>query len=246
MDARYTRTDFHDGISRYGASLIEACAPLAEVTMVISDEAQLALLPGGIPWARAAAPTSPGRQPSIARQLNRHPPGRGVLPDADHGLGWPGVRAHPHPARPHLLPAPHPAGRPAWPRSGCCGAPSTWRTGRSGSCWTGPTPWHRLRHEPPADVAAPAHQPRDPDRRQRPAAVTAPRDRRRARAVPGLHGLVHGLQERRDTAPRAAGLPRVPPAPAARISPAREAELRRVAAEVRVPDEAVVFHRGTT
>ncbi|EFD50428.1 hypothetical protein HMPREF0569_0044, partial [Micrococcus luteus SK58] len=24
MDARYTRTDFHDGISRYGASLIEA------------------------------------------------------------------------------------------------------------------------------------------------------------------------------------------------------------------------------
>ena len=26
MDARYTRTDFHDGISRYGASLIEAVA----------------------------------------------------------------------------------------------------------------------------------------------------------------------------------------------------------------------------
>ena len=26
MDARYTRTDFHDGISRYGASLLEAVA----------------------------------------------------------------------------------------------------------------------------------------------------------------------------------------------------------------------------
>ncbi|HEV7169040.1 MAG TPA: glycosyltransferase family 1 protein, partial [Micrococcaceae bacterium] len=45
FDARFTRTDHHDGISRYGASLIAAIAPLAEVTMLISDERQLALLP---------------------------------------------------------------------------------------------------------------------------------------------------------------------------------------------------------
>lgn len=76
MDARYTRTDFHDGISRYGSSLIAAVArlsPAVEVTMVISDEAQLALLPPGLPWVKATDPTSPA-EPLIARQLNPHRP----------------------------------------------------------------------------------------------------------------------------------------------------------------------------
>ncbi|MGM7670229.1 glycosyltransferase [Microbacterium sp. A93] len=76
MDARYTRTDFHDGISRYGSSLIAAVARLSpgvEVTMVISDEAQLALLPPGLPWVKASDPTSPA-EPLIARQLNPHRP----------------------------------------------------------------------------------------------------------------------------------------------------------------------------
>ena len=69
MDARYTRTDFHDGISRYGASLTEAVAHRAaaergegvdvEVAMLISDERQLALLPKGVPWHRVSGPTSP-------------------------------------------------------------------------------------------------------------------------------------------------------------------------------------------
>jgi glycosyltransferase involved in cell wall biosynthesis len=73
MDARYTRVGFHDGISRYGSSLIGAAAPLAEVTMVISDEAQLEMLPTGIPWVKTTAPTSPA-EPFIAHQLNPHAP----------------------------------------------------------------------------------------------------------------------------------------------------------------------------
>ena len=44
IDARFTRMDHHDGISRYGASLMAAAAN-ADVTMLISDERQLALLP---------------------------------------------------------------------------------------------------------------------------------------------------------------------------------------------------------
>lgn len=76
MDARYTRTDFHDGISRYGSSLIAAVArlsPAVEVTMVISDEAQLGLLPEGLPWVKTTDPTSPA-EPFLARQLNPHRP----------------------------------------------------------------------------------------------------------------------------------------------------------------------------
>ena len=47
IDARFTRTDHHDGISRYGASLIAATAKIADVSMLISDKRQLALLPDG-------------------------------------------------------------------------------------------------------------------------------------------------------------------------------------------------------
>ncbi|NUL43848.1 glycosyltransferase [Cellulosimicrobium funkei] len=76
MDARYTRIGFHDGISRYGASLIAAAARLApavEVTMIISDEAQLDMLPAGLPWVKVTDPTSPA-EPFLARQLNTHRP----------------------------------------------------------------------------------------------------------------------------------------------------------------------------
>ena len=42
IDARFTRLDHHDGISRYGASLIAATAKIADVSMLISDPRQLA------------------------------------------------------------------------------------------------------------------------------------------------------------------------------------------------------------
>ena len=79
MDARYTRTDFHDGISRFGSSLIGAVHRLTtdgpwagrvETHMLISDETQLALLPVGVPWHRASSPTSP-LEPALAVQVNR-------------------------------------------------------------------------------------------------------------------------------------------------------------------------------
>lgn len=73
MDARYTRTDYHDGISRYGASLIEATARIADVTMIISDEAQLKMLPSDIPWVIVTAPTST-QEPWVANQLNAYHP----------------------------------------------------------------------------------------------------------------------------------------------------------------------------
>lgn len=73
FDARYTRPWVHDGISRFSASLIEAVAEHAEVTLLISDEEQLNLLPEGLPRLRITSPTSP-REPWVARQINPHRP----------------------------------------------------------------------------------------------------------------------------------------------------------------------------
>lgn len=72
MDARFTRTDYHDGISRYGSSLIEATAKIADVTMLINDERQLALLPD-VPWIKVNSPLSP-TELFIARKINKLEP----------------------------------------------------------------------------------------------------------------------------------------------------------------------------
>ncbi|WP_354179209.1 glycosyltransferase family 1 protein [Arthrobacter sp. UYP6] len=69
VDARFTRTDHHDGISRYGASLIEAVSKHASVLMLISDERQLALLPD-LPWVKINSPLSPAEL-LVALRLNR-------------------------------------------------------------------------------------------------------------------------------------------------------------------------------
>lgn len=69
IDARFTRTDHHDGISRYGSSLIAAAARVADVTMLISDERQLALLPA-VPYVRIGSPLSP-LELFVARQVNK-------------------------------------------------------------------------------------------------------------------------------------------------------------------------------
>jgi glycosyltransferase involved in cell wall biosynthesis len=74
VDCRYTRFPRHDGISRYTATLVTALAPLAaraghEVTMLISDERQLSMLPE-LPWQLATSPTS-AREATIARRINR-------------------------------------------------------------------------------------------------------------------------------------------------------------------------------
>ncbi|WP_249124427.1 glycosyltransferase family 4 protein [Saccharopolyspora erythraea] len=70
IDARWTRTDTHDGISRYGANLIEALHQLHPVTMLIHDDRQLDLLPDGVPHVKINSPLSP-RELWVSRTLNK-------------------------------------------------------------------------------------------------------------------------------------------------------------------------------
>ncbi|WP_291278614.1 glycosyltransferase family 1 protein [Galactobacter sp.] len=69
IDARYTRTDHHDGISRFTASLIEALARRHDVVMLVSDAAQLPMLPD-VPHVLTSSPTSP-LEPLVAWRINR-------------------------------------------------------------------------------------------------------------------------------------------------------------------------------
>ncbi|MBM7050511.1 glycosyltransferase family 1 protein [Rothia sp. ZJ1223] len=83
IDARYTRTDYHDGISRYTASLIDALKNLVdtkhpevpagfELVMAISDPAQLKMLPD-VPHVKICSPTG-SLELLAARQLNKFSP----------------------------------------------------------------------------------------------------------------------------------------------------------------------------
>ena len=72
VDCRYVRTDQHDGISRYTAGVVEALSGKHPVTMLISDERQLKLLPE-LPWSLASSPTS-AREPLVALQVNKLEP----------------------------------------------------------------------------------------------------------------------------------------------------------------------------
>ncbi|WP_382305529.1 glycosyltransferase family 4 protein [Herbiconiux sp. UC225_62] len=74
FDCRYTRIGRHDGISRYTAGVVGELAKIdgLDLTMIISDERQLAMLPD-LPWIMVSGPTSV-REPLLARQVNRaHP-----------------------------------------------------------------------------------------------------------------------------------------------------------------------------
>ncbi|MDY0829698.1 glycosyltransferase family 1 protein [Microbacterium sp. BG28] len=78
FDARYIRTDFHDGISRYSAELAAAVSAGAadagvEVTFLVHDARQIALLPEAAQTLAIHAPTS-WREPFAARILNRFAP----------------------------------------------------------------------------------------------------------------------------------------------------------------------------
>ena len=72
FDCRYTRLGRHDGISRYTAGVVEAFSRLHPVTMLISDERQLEMLPD-LPWILGTDPTSL-REPWVARIVNRARP----------------------------------------------------------------------------------------------------------------------------------------------------------------------------
>ncbi len=78
FDARYIRTDFHDGISRYSAELAAAVAAEApargvEVAFLIHDDAQRAFLPDAARVLRIHAPTAV-QEPFSALLLNRYRP----------------------------------------------------------------------------------------------------------------------------------------------------------------------------
>lgn len=113
IDARFTRTDHHDGISRYGASLIAATSKIADVSMLISDPRQLALLPD-VPYTLINSPLSPVEL-FVARKVN--PLGADVVVCPMQTMGSWGRKYglvltlhdliyYEHPAPPGFLPAP--------------------------------------------------------------------------------------------------------------------------------------------
>ncbi len=78
FDARYIRTDFHDGISRYSADLATAVFAAApehgvDVVFLVWDDAQRMLLPAGARVLKIHAPTAL-REPLTSMLLNRHRP----------------------------------------------------------------------------------------------------------------------------------------------------------------------------
>lgn len=86
FDARYVRTDFHDGISRYSVELGTALARLDEVTFLISDEKQRKWFPEDSKFLKIHAGTSL-KEPWTARILNRYKPDAVYSPMQTMGLG---------------------------------------------------------------------------------------------------------------------------------------------------------------
>ena len=86
FDARYIRTDFHDGISRYSLGLGSALSKITDVTFVICDRAQVKLLPEGSSCMIIHSPTSI-KEPLTARFLNKHRPDVVVSPMQTMGSG---------------------------------------------------------------------------------------------------------------------------------------------------------------
>lgn len=69
-DARWTRIDFHDGISRYGAGIIQGFKDnKIPITLLIKDKRQLKMLPSDIPYLLVNDPLSI-KELFIAYKLN--------------------------------------------------------------------------------------------------------------------------------------------------------------------------------
>lgn len=73
FDARYIRTDFHDGISRYSTELGAALAKMTPVTFLICDPAQQQFLPKHAHFLQIHQPASL-KEPFTARILNKYQP----------------------------------------------------------------------------------------------------------------------------------------------------------------------------
>lgn len=73
FDARFIRTDFHDGISRYGAELGNALAEITPITFLICDEKQKKFLPAGAKCILIHSPTS-WKETFASLILNKYKP----------------------------------------------------------------------------------------------------------------------------------------------------------------------------
>lgn len=73
FDARYTRTDYHDGISRYSAELGSALAKRIPLTFLISKEEQKRWFPEGSEFIKIHEPTAL-KEPFTAYVLNKYSP----------------------------------------------------------------------------------------------------------------------------------------------------------------------------
>ncbi|HBO64453.1 TPA: mannosyltransferase [Candidatus Saccharibacteria bacterium] len=73
FDARYTRTDYHDGISRYSAELGNALAKLTPVTFLICDDGQKKWFPDDASFIKIHPGTSI-KEPFTALILNKYAP----------------------------------------------------------------------------------------------------------------------------------------------------------------------------
>lgn len=71
IDARWVRTDYHDGISRYTAGVVSGFKDSnIPITILIHDEKQLNLLPSNIPYVKVNYPVS-YKEFFLARKLNK-------------------------------------------------------------------------------------------------------------------------------------------------------------------------------
>jgi len=73
FDARYIRTDYHDGISRYSSELAFPLAKLHDVTFIVSSDAQAAMLPEGSSAVKIHSVDS-WKEPFTSMALNKYGP----------------------------------------------------------------------------------------------------------------------------------------------------------------------------
>ncbi len=73
FDARYTRIDYHDGISRYSAELGNALIKLTPVTFLICNDGQKKWFPADAEFIKIHSPTSI-KEPFTAKILNKYNP----------------------------------------------------------------------------------------------------------------------------------------------------------------------------
>ncbi len=113
FDCRYVRFPRHDGISRFSAELVGELAREHDVTMLVSDEQQLTMLPP-LPHVLGPSPTGP-LEPLTAWRLRRVPADIAFSPMqtiGSIGRAWPLVTTvhdliyYRHPTPPRTLPAP--------------------------------------------------------------------------------------------------------------------------------------------